>query len=418
MNAEIVAVGSELLTAQRVDTNSLYLTEKLNELGVEVVAKGIVGDDRTRLTETLEQARRRVPLVIVTGGLGPTEDDVTRDSAAAACRRVLVFHQAVLDAIEARFRALGRTMAPINRRQAYIIDGAEILGNERGTAPGQWYRDEAGVLILLPGPPAELKHVFERECLPRLRAFVPPLHICTKVWRVAGMPESDVDQLISPLYTRYANPVTTILAGPGDIQVHLRAQAGHAEDARRLVEELGSQIEAALGDRIYSDNGSTLEEVVGRLLAARGMALAAAESCTGGLLAQRLTSVPGSSKYFAGGWVTYTNRFKSDSLGIHPEMLEKYGAASAEVAREMAERARALAGAALGIGITGVAGPTPDSGPGAGGPRPQGLVFIALASEGVTDIKERHFLGERDRVRWQASQVALDLIRRKLLSQA
>src|SRR5712692_3877399 len=269
MDAEILAVGSELLTPQRIDTNSLYLTQKLNELGVEVVAKAIVGDDRARLTAAIEQARVRTPLVILSGGLGPTEDDVTRDAVAAACRRELVFHQEVLDSIEARFRSLQRKMADINRRQAYIVDGAEILPNPNGTAPGQWYRDACGILILLPGPPSELKPMFEAECLPRLKQALPPLHIATRMFRVTGMAESDMDALIAPIYTRYTNPVTTVLAAPGDLQVHLRARGSNAREAAALAEELATQIAAALGDKIYSRDNDSLEQVVGRLLVER-----------------------------------------------------------------------------------------------------------------------------------------------------
>jgi nicotinamide-nucleotide amidase len=416
MNAEILAVGSELLTPQRVDTNSLYLTQKLNDIGVEVVAKGIIGDDRARLAEAIRQARARTELVILTGGLGPTEDDVTRDAAAAACGRKLIFHQEILDAIEARFRSLGREMAPINSRQAYILEGAESLRNDRGTAPGQWLHDEAGILILLPGPPNELKAVFEAECLPRLLKVVPRRHIATKFLRVAGMPESDLDQLIAPIYTRYSNPVTTILAAPGDIQIHLRGYGASESEARVVVDELARQIEAALGDRIYSKAGETLEEVVGKLLLERGATLAVAESCTGGLLAERITSVPGSSAYFLGGWVSYSNQFKIQWLGVCAGTLERHGAVSAPAAREMAEQARRRAGCTLAVSVTGVAGPTPDSSPGEAGPKPVGLVYIALADEKGCEVKECQFLGERDRVRLQASQTALDLIRRRLLN--
>ena len=408
MNCEILAVGSELLTPQRVDTNSLYLTQKLNELGVEVVAKAVIGDDRERLTAAILAARARSGLVILTGGLGPTEDDVTRDAAAAAVGRELVFHQEVLEAIEARFRSLRRAMAAINRRQAYVLEGAEILPNDRGTAPGQWYADGESVLLLLPGPPNELKAMFEQQCLERLRRVVPPRHIATRFLRVAGMAESDVDQAIAPIYTRYTNPVTTILAAPGDIQLHLRAYGASPSEARVLADELARQIEEVLGDRIYSRDGATLEEVVGRLLQERSGTLAVAESCTGGLLAQRLTSVPGSSKYFLGGWVTYSSDLKSSALGVLPETLEAHGAVSAETAREMAEGALREAGATLAVAITGVAGPDPDQG------KPVGLVYIALADERGSEVKERRFIGERDRVRTQAAQFALDLLRRRL----
>ncbi len=409
MTAEILAVGSELLTPQRLDTNSLYLTQKLNELGVEVVGKAVVGDDRGRLTGAIQAARSRSRLVILTGGLGPTEDDVTRDAVAAACGRQLVFHQEILEAIEARFRAFRRSMAAINQRQAYILEGGEALNNDRGTAPGQWISDEAGLLILLPGPPNELKAMFEQQCLPRLRGVLPQEHIATRVLRVAGMPESDLDQLISPIYTRYRNPVTTILAAPGDIQVHLRGHGSSDNEARLVVDELARQIEATLGDRVYSRQDESMEEVIGRLLVARKATLAVAESCTGGLIAQRITSVPGSSKYFHGGWVSYTSRFKSEHLGIRAETLETHGAVSAETAREMAQNARQRGSATLGLAVTGVAGPDPD------GSKPVGLVFLALAEETSCEVKERRFVGERERVRLQASQMALDLVRRRLL---
>ncbi len=375
----------------------------------------MVGDDRARLTKTIEEARTRAELVILTGGLGPTEDDVTRDAAAAACRRELVFHQEILDSIEGRFRSLGRPMAAINRRQAYILDAAEILPNDRGTAPGQWYKDEAGILILLPGPPHELKPMFEAACLPRLLRAAPRQYIVTKLLRVAGIPESDLDQRISPIYTRYTNPVTTILAAPGDIQIHLRARGSSASEARVVVEELGRQIEEELGDRIYSRNGESLEEAVGKILEQHGATLAVAESCTGGLLAERITSVPGSSQYFIGGWVSYSHRAKTEWLGVSPQTLEVHGAVSAEAAREMAQGARQKAGSVLGLAITGVAGPTPDNGGGQSGPKPIGLVYVGIADDQGCDVKERQFLGERERIRWQASQMALDLIRRRFL---
>lgn len=410
MNAEILAVGSELLTPQRIDTNSLYLTHKLNDLGVEVVAKAVLGDDRARLSAAIEQARSRCRLVILTGGLGPTEDDLTREAVADACHLQLVFHQQVLDGIEARFQAARRTMASINRRQAYILEGAEVLPNARGTAPGQWLADPAGVLILLPGPPHELKPLFETECLPRLRQILPPRQIVTRVLRVTGLPESDLDQRISPIYSRYTNPVTTILAAPGDIQVHLRAWGDSEPEARVVVEELARQIEQELGDRIYSRDGESLEDVVGRLLREQGATLAVAESCTGGQVAERITSVPGSSDYFLGGWVTYASRLKTDWLGVREDTLAAHGAVSAEVAREMAVGVRRAASSTLGLAVTGVAGPASDS-----GASPVGLVFFALAGQDDCLVKQRQFLGERERVRQQATQMALDLVRRKLL---
>lgn len=410
MNAEIIAVGSELLTPQRLDTNSLYLTERLNGLGVEVVAKAVIGDDRARLRDAVRAALARSEIVILTGGLGPTEDDVTREAVAEALGRPLVWRQELADAIEARFRRMGRKMAEINKRQAYIIEGAEALSNDQGTAPGQWI--EAGpdrYLMLLPGPPVELKSVFERECLARLERVVPPLAIRTRVFRVAGMPESDLDQLISPVYKRYTNPATTILAAPGDIQIHLRARAETAEQAEALLAELAPQIEALLGDNIYSRNGEPLEAAVGALLVARGATLAVAESCTGGMLAERITSVAGSSRYFVGGLLVYNDEMKEKLLGISPELLAEHTAVSQPVAEAMAARVRQRTGATFGLSVTGYAGPE-----GGDAERPVGTVYIGLAAPEGTSARPFRFLGDRERVRRLATQSALDLLRRHL----
>lgn len=410
MNAEIIAVGSELLTPQRLDTNSLYLTERLNALGVEVVAKAVIGDDRARLRDAVQAALARSEIVILTGGLGPTEDDVTREAVAEALGRPLVWRQELADAIEARFRRMGRKMAEINKRQAYIIEGAEALSNDQGTAPGQWIEAGPGrYLMLLPGPPVELKSVFERECLSRLQRVVPPLAIRTRVFRVAGMPESDLDQLISPVYKRYTNPATTILAAPGDIQIHLRARAETAEQAQALLDELAPQIEALLGENIYSRNGEPLEAAVGALLVERGATLAVAESCTGGMLAERITSVAGSSRYFVGGLLVYNDEMKEKLLGISPELLAEHTAVSQPVAEAMAARVRQRTGASFGLSVTGYAGPE-----GGDAERPVGTVYIGLAAPEGTSARPFRFLGDRERVRRLATQSALDLLRRHL----
>ncbi len=252
MDAEIIAVGSELLTPERLDTNSLFLTEQLNTLGVEVVAKMVIGDDVARLAKAVRGAMSSVAITVLTGGLGPTEDDVTRDAAAAALGRGLVYHPEIFETIEQRFRRLNRKMAEINRRQAFLIEGAEALSNPNGTAPGQWIQERDRVLLLLPGPPPELKPMFLDHCLPRLERVLPRQVIRARFYRVAGMPESDLDQFISPIYKPFSNPVTTILAAPGDIQIHLRARCRTEEEAERLLAEVGGKIEALLGDKIYS----------------------------------------------------------------------------------------------------------------------------------------------------------------------
>src|SRR3984957_11283130 len=340
MNAEIIAVGSEMLTHKRVDTNSLFITEQLNNLGIEVTAKHVIGDDLERLAGTIRRALGAVPVVVISGGLGPTEDDLTRDAVALALGRRLVFNTAINDGIEQRFRQMNRVMPEINRRQAMVIEGAHVLSNDRGTAPGQWIEEGGAVLMILPGPPHELKSMFTRQCLPRLQRILPPLAIRTLELRIAGMSESELDQAIAPIYKRYDNPVTTILAHNGDMQVHLRARCSTEMEAVALLAEVGLKIDAALGDRIYSRNGDPLEAVVGKQLLNLHATLAVAESATGGGLAERITSVPGSSGWFLGGFVTYTRRLKVELLGVPAEVIDRFGAVSAETAEAMALGAR------------------------------------------------------------------------------
>ncbi len=407
MNAEIIAVGSELLTPQRLDTNSLFLTDQLNSLGVEVTTKYVVGDDRDRLADTVRRAMSHSEIVILSGGLGPTEDDVTRDAVALALDRKLIFHPEISEQLEQRFRQAGRKMADVNRRQAFLIEGAEILPNDRGTAPGQWIDDSNVSLMLLPGPPHELKAMFTRQCLPRLDRRVPKLVIRTLVLRVAGMAESDLDQTIAPVYKKYNNPVTTILAAEGDIQIHLRARCLNEADAAALLAEVGGPIELLLGDRIYSRNGDPLEVIVGELLKKHHATLSVAESCTGGLLAQRITTVPGSSNYFLGGFITYTRKMKTELLGVSEEIRESHGAISKETAEAMAIGARRRTGSTFALSITCEAGPDPSE------KVPVGTAYVALADVTSCQVVHRQFLGDRARVRVFTTQMALDMLRKK-----
>lgn len=408
-NAEIIAVGSELLTPSKVDTNSLFLTSELNALGVEVVRKSIVGDDRERLAAMVRIAIETSSIVILTGGLGPTEDDVTRDAVAAATGREQRFEQSIADWIEERFRRRGRKMAEINKRQAYMIEGAEQIPNDRGTAPGQWLQHNGSTVMLLPGPPSELKPMFAAQCLPRLEAALPKQVIRTRFFRVAGMGESDLDQLIAPVYTKYTNPVTTILAAAGDIQIHLRARCATAEEAEALLNEVAPAIEELLGERIYSRNGDAMEIVVGQRLRELGATIAVAESCTGGMLGGKITSVEGSSQYFGGGFITYTNAMKTALLGVDPAVLETHGAVSEEVAKAMAEGARGKTGAAYGVSVTGVAGPE-----GGSESTPVGTVWIGFAGPEGSEARRVQLPGDRTLVRLFAVQTALDLVRRKI----
>jgi len=410
MNAEIIAAGSELLTAERVDTNSLYLTAELNNLGVEVTAKAVIGDDRDRLAEAVRAALSRSPIVIISGGLGPTEDDVTREAVALALDRKLVYRPDIAAQIEARFARMKRKMVEANKRQAFVIEGADVLPNDRGTAPGQWVEDSGGVAMLLPGPPHELKAMFERQCLPRLRRIVPDHSIRTLLLRVTGMPESDLDQLISPVYKKYLNPVTTILAGNGDIQVHLRARCASVGEAEALLAEVGAPIEALLGDKVYSRNGDPLEVVVGEALHKAHATVAVAESLTGGMLGERFTTVPGSSRYFVGGFIAYSNAMKVELLGVDPQLLAHFGAVSRETAEAMAAGARRRTNATYALAVTGVAGPDSDE-----KAAPVGAVYVALADPEKTVAFHRQFLGDRTRIRVFTTQMALDLLRRRLM---
>lgn len=406
MNAEIIAVGSELLTPTKVDTNSLWLTDQLNAAGIEVVQKAIAGDDRARLAALIAGAVERSDLIILTGGLGPTEDDVTRDAVCQALGREQHFQQSLCDAIADRFASMKRKMAENNKRQAFVIDGAEAIPNDRGTAPGQWIPLPGGkALALLPGPPSELKGIWMAEIERRVRALTPPLAIATAHFRVVGMGESDLDQLIAPVYTPYTNPVTTILAAPGDVHIHLRARCPEPAEAQRLVDELGTKIRELLGDRIYSEDGADLETTVGRRLAALGATLSTAESMTGGLLGQRITSVPDSSNWFRGGLVTYTDEMKRTLLGIPADLLSEHSAVSQPVAIAMAQAARERTGSSWALSITGYAGPSGDN---------VGLVFIGLAGPGFADARQLHLFGDRPRVRNVAATLALDWLRKKL----
>jgi nicotinamide-nucleotide amidase len=413
MNAAIIAVGSELLTPSRMDTNSLFLTERLNGLGVEVGHKMVVGDSKANLEAAIQYCLDRCELLILTGGLGPTEDDLTREAVAAATGRALVFDKEICGALEARFQNLGRTMAEINKRQCYVLEGSEVLANARGTAPGQWLRlPSRQVVVLLPGPPGEMKPMVEAEFLPRLRKMLPPLALATLTYRVAGMGESDLDALISPVYKQYQNPVTTILAKAGDITIHLRAQTTEQAEAERLVAELGARIRPLLGDKIYSDDGTGLEHAVIRMLAERGQSVAVAESLTAGLLGARLAVVPGASKAFVGGFVTYTNGMKEGLLGVSAKMLAEHGAVSEAVAVAMAAGARERTRAQWALSLTGVAGPD-----GGTAETPVGTVFLGMSGVGVGDVavKFRFPGGDRERVRQFAVQAALNALRLKLM---
>ena len=413
MNAEIIAIGSELLTPYRQDTNSLFLTERLNELGVEVHFKTVVGDLRGDLVAVARTAIARSEIVIFMGGLGPTEDDLTRECVAEALGIEIHRDPEVITALYKRFAERRLPMPENNSRQADVLDGAVLLRNPNGTAPAQWlathYNDAKRYLMLLPGPPHELKPLFDAECFPRLKEKLPPQFIAKRLLRVA-MGESACDARIAPIYTKVAEVQTTILAHGGETQVHLQSRAQSQEQAEFLVAELSDRIEDELGDAVFSTGGETLEQIVGYYLEMRGATLAVAESCTGGMLAERLTSISGSSRYFLGGSIVYSNELKTEFADVPPALIAEHGAVSRPVALALAKGIRERTNATFGIAVTGIAGPT-----GGTPEKPVGLVFIGISGENETEVVERRFPGDRERIRLWASFTAMDLLRRKLM---
>ena len=393
-----------------VDTNSMYLTRQLNEIGISVVMKSIVGDDESYLEQALKGCLERTPIIITIGGLGPTEDDVTKKVVARVLRRQLVLDDASLKAIENRFKARGMEMPKNNARQALILTGSDVLENKNGTAPGLWISADRNHVILLPGPPSELMPMFEQGCIPKLRKIAGNIAIARRIYRTTGLPESSLDARIAPIYQKHRGVQTTILAKPGQVDVRLIASGKAAEAAERTVQDLAAEIETELRDFIFTDTEQTLEEVVGAGLLSKQSTIAVAESCTGGMLAERLTSVDGSSRYFMSGIVTYSNESKISLADIPPLLLEMQGAVSEEVARGLAEGVREKIGTTLGVGITGIAGPS-----GGSPEKPVGTVHIAVTGPAGTRHEAFLFTGSRDRVRWQAAQAALNMTRRVLL---
>ncbi len=428
MIAEIIAAGSEMLTPFRQDTNSLFLTAGLNELGVQVAFKTIVGDNFAHLTSAAAIAIARADIVVFSGGLGPTEDDLTREAVAAALGIEVHPDPAILTQLYKRFAARKMAMPPNNVKQADLIDGAAILPNQNGSAPGQYLdttvtgpdgQTHRKIVILLPGPPKELKPLFDEQVKPRLAASLPPRHLATRELRMALIPESHVDARCAPIYKQYPDIETTILAGAAEIQLHFLCAKPTAAEAQAAIDDLTEKIEAEMDDAIFSSHGESLEEVVLLNLGLRSLTLATAESCTGGLLAQRLTAIAGSSRYFLGGAVVYSDALKTIFADVPAQLVTEKGPVSAEVASALAQGIRVRTGASLGIAITGIAGPASgapnsrNSGPDA--EKPIGLVYIALSDAHQTHVTELHLIGDRERIRWWASQHALEMIRRHVL---
>ncbi|MBK9154076.1 MAG: competence/damage-inducible protein A [Chloracidobacterium sp.] len=409
-SAEIVAVGSELLTPLKAETNSLWLTGELNSAGVDVLLKTVVGDDEARLEEALRDALKRSDIVVTTGGLGPTEDDITRPVAARAVDRELKYHEELEAELRERFKRWGREMPEINKRQAFVVEGAEILPNPNGSAVGMLLEFDRKLLVVLPGPPREMRPMYRDHVAERIKRLGGGTIAVRRLLRVSGMGESAVDEAIAPIYRSYADVETSILFTRAEVEVHLAARSNDPAAAEAILDELSERIAEKLGLAVISTNGESIEEIVGRMLSERGETLAVAESCTGGLIGMRLTEVPGSSRYFVEGAITYSNDAKKSALGVPEAVLSDHGAVSAETAEAMARGIRERANAFYGISVTGIAGPD-----GGSAEKPIGTVFIGY-SDGVETHSVRFvFPGDRELVRWRSSQAALDYLRRRLL---
>jgi nicotinamide-nucleotide amidase len=411
MGAELLTIGTELLLGQIVDTNASWISQRLAEAGIDIFYKSTVGDNWGRIEAAIRLAMSRADVVIMTGGLGPTEDDLTRDVLAAVLGRPLRLDESVLRHIEERFARRRVAMADNNRKQAMVPEGAVVLQNPRGTAPGLFVEAQGRIFVCMPGVPSEMKPMLLEQVIPHIRDAVGiRSRIVSRVLKTCGISESTLDQRIGDYFREMRNPSIGVLAHMGEIHVRLTCKGEDPAEIGRLLDELEAKIRARLGHLVFGTDEEKLEAVVGRLLRERGATLAVAESCTGGLVASRLTDIPGSSDYFARGVVAYTAAAKTALLRVPAELIASRGVVSLEVARAMADGVRAEAGTTFGVATTGIAGPT------GGTPElPVGSLCVALAWEGGGSGREFRLLGEREQVKFRGAQMALEMLRRHLL---
>lgn len=410
MKAEIIAVGTELLLGQIVDTNTVEISESLAELGIGCFFHTSVGDNPLRLAAVLGQALLRSDLVIITGGLGPTEDDLTKEALAAVTGRSLKLHPEALAHVQGYFQAIGREMSENNLRQAMLPEGAEMLDNPRGTAPGVYLMSHGVHVFCLPGVPTEMRTMWKESVIPRLASISGGSAVIhSKTLRFYGIGESTLEEKVKDLLHN-ANPTLAPYASVGEARLRITARAESQEAATALIAPIEKEIMARVGEFLYGEGDDSLEGVVGRLLVERGLWLATAESCTGGLIAHRITNVPGSSAYLRQGWIVYSNQAKREELGVGQTTLERYGAVSEEVAAEMAKGALRRAAADVAVAVTGIAGPG-----GGSDVKPVGTVCLAVAT--VNDLRAvtRHFRGNREDIKWRSASEALNLVRLALI---
>jgi nicotinamide-nucleotide amidase len=404
-NAAILAIGSEMLGPTRVDTNSLKITSALEAYGVPVVRKSIVGDLLADLVAEIRYASTRVDLLVITGGLGPTEDDLTREALAEAFGLTIEVDPSIADWIEARFAERGLKMPEVNRRQANVFTGQTTLRNQRGTAPGFHIETGGKHVWVFPGVPHELEWMLATYFTPWLAETTGGRPRLRRVLKIAGLTESAVEEKLKPYYERHPGELVTILASGGQIEVHLNG------DARELIESREAELREIFGARLFGTDDDTMESVVGALLLARGETVSTAESCTGGLLGSRITDVAGSSAWFLGGAICYTAAAKIDLAGVDPALIREHGEVSEPVALALARGARTRFGTTWGVGITGIAGPT-----GGTPEKPVGTVHIAVSGPDKEQHRKLNWPAPRPMVKWFSTQAALDLLRRTILT--
>lgn len=410
MKCEIIAVGTELLLGNIVNTNARYLSQKLAELGIDVFYHVVVGDNLQRLSDTIKESLLRADLIITSGGLGPTVDDLTKEGAAKALGLELLPDEGSLRKIEGMFKAMGRPMTENNIKQAYIPKGAVILENDNGTAPGVLIEKDGKIIIMLPGPPKELYPMFEDKVLPYLRTKVSST-IRSRMLRVIGVGESTAEDMLKEIFKNQTNPTIAPYAKDGEVHLRITAKSNTVEEAEILIDNMELSVREILGENIYGYDEETLEAVVLKLLQERKLTLSLAESCTGGLVANRLTDVPGSSASLMCGVVSYSNEAKIKLLGVKEDTIREFGAVSNETAGEMADGIRKTAGTDIGVSITGIAGPD-----GGSKEKPVGLCYIGVSFGDKLTVHRIMLTGNRKRIKWNTSSRALDLLRRELLS--
>lgn len=411
MRGELIFVGTELLLGQIVNTNAAYLGENLASMGVDLYHSAVVGDNLNRIKDAIQNALARSDLVLITGGLGPTFDDITRDGIAAAINRELVYDPQVMAQIEEHFTRVRHRILPIHRRQAYVLaSGCQVVPNPVGSAPGLIIDMEGKWIIAMPGVPGEMKRMCEDTIFPWVMEKAGKNVIQSKILKVCGMGESNVADALQEIVEPLTNPTIAFLARPNEVSVRITAKAADRDEATKMISVVADQVRQKLGENVFGEDNQTMEEAVGILLSEKHKTLAVAESCTGGLISDRITDVSGCSNYFQGTVIAYSNQIKINLLGVSEEDLNQHGAVSSPVAIQMAQGVRKLARTDYALGVTGIAGPT-----GATPQKPVGLVYIAVSSEDDTYSKEFRFLGDRTVVKRRASQMALDMLRRELL---